>query len=163
MGRDNGYKLALVEKARLLGLKDVVRFMGFRKDVADVLPLVDILVNASWHESFSGAILEAMAARCALVATRAGGTPEIITHHVDGILIPPHDPHAMASAILQLSEDDRLRRELGMRAQNRALSLDIREQVRTLASLYGIIFNVTSGNIQRRRPSPPTSVENRYV
>jgi len=58
-----------------------------------------------------------MACGCAVVASGVGGIPEIITDQVDGLLVPPNSPEALAAAVILLLSDPPLRRRLGDRAQ----------------------------------------------
>jgi glycosyltransferase involved in cell wall biosynthesis len=71
----------------------------------------------SLYENFPYTCLEAMACGCAVIASAVGGIPEIITNEVDGVLVPPGSPEALAGAILRLLSDPMLRRRLGERAR----------------------------------------------
>ncbi|HJL20059.1 MAG TPA: glycosyltransferase family 4 protein [Sandaracinaceae bacterium LLY-WYZ-13_1] len=64
-----------------------------------------ILVAPSWHETYGLAVAEAMARGLAVVASDAGALPERVTHGVDGLLVPPRDPAALADAIGALLDD----------------------------------------------------------
>ncbi len=75
------------------------------------------------------ALLEAMAAGRAVVATQVGGTPEVVTHAVDGLLVPPEDPSALARALLVMLEDSALRATLGAAAQRKVFTQFTREQM----------------------------------
>ncbi len=114
------------ERARIegmvaeLGLSKTVLFLGRRNDVPKVLACCDMFVSPSWAEGLPNSVLEAMAAGLPIVATRVGGTPEIIEHGVSGLLVPPRDSHALATAILQLLGDKGLAKRLGRSAQERA-------------------------------------------
>jgi len=76
-----------------------------------------VCVIPSLYESFSYTCLEAMAAGCAVVDSAVGGIPEIVTDQVDGLLVPPGSPEALAAAVVRLLSDPPLRRQLGMRAR----------------------------------------------
>jgi glycosyltransferase involved in cell wall biosynthesis len=107
----------LRQLAQDLSIDDLVQFIGARSDVAQINRLLDIFVLASRREACSLAILEAMAAGRAVIATSVGGTPEIITHKVNGWLIPPEDPSELAKAIVALSIDTDRRGNLGNAAR----------------------------------------------
>jgi glycosyltransferase involved in cell wall biosynthesis len=82
---------------------------------------LDVVVNASvGPEPFGTTIIEAMALGKAVVATRQGGPLSIVSDGKDGILVPPGDPAAMASAILDLIEHVDLRNALGEAGRQRA-------------------------------------------
>jgi len=74
-------------------------------------------VLPSRHEAFGMAVVEAMACGKAVVATRSGGPQEIIRDGITGLLVPPGDPQALASAMLKLLKNRRLREDLGSRAR----------------------------------------------
>lgn len=76
-----------------------------------------VCVIPSFYESFSYTCVEAMASGCAVVASAVGAIPEIITDQVDGLLVPPSSPEALAAAVVHLMSDPALRRQLGMRAR----------------------------------------------
>ena len=79
--------------------------------------LMDIFVLPSFSEGLANVLLEAMAMGKAVVATRVGGNPDIVTNGENGFLVPAGDSKSMSSALRQLIEDDGLRRRIG--AQNR--------------------------------------------
>jgi glycosyltransferase involved in cell wall biosynthesis len=72
----------------------------------------------SLYENFPYTCLEAMACGCAVVASAVGGIPEIITDQVDGLLVPPACPEALAAAVSRLLSDPPLRRQLGAQARS---------------------------------------------
>ena len=97
------------ERARALGVRDRVRFLGARAEVEDLLPLADLLLLPSEFESFGLAALEGMACGTVPLAFASGGLPEVIIPGVDGILAPPLDDAALArEAIGLLGDPDRL-------------------------------------------------------
>ena len=91
--------------ARRLGLEGRVVFGRMRLDVPEILAQASVSIMPSMSEALSNALLESMAAGAPLVATRVGGTSEVIEHGVSGLLIPPCDPHALELAIAQLLSD----------------------------------------------------------
>lgn len=110
----DGWRRPAMEKmVQDLGLADVVHFLGTRYDIADLLTGMDIFVLPSQTEGISLSILEAMAAGLPVIASRVGGTPEIIRHKENGILIPVGDSQALADNLARLLEDPALARQLG--------------------------------------------------
>lgn len=95
-----------------LGCADRVRFLGFRRDVTDLMAAVEAVVLPSLAEAFGLALAEALYLGVPVVATRVGGIPEIVDHGLDGLLVPPGDSHALAEAIAALLNDPELRRRL---------------------------------------------------
>lgn len=88
-----------------MGISKNLHFLGGREDVADLISIFDVAVLASLSEGFSNVILEYMAAAKPVVATEVGGNPEIVVHGETGLLVPPADASALASAILSILED----------------------------------------------------------
>ena len=91
----------LEARATALGLAGRVRFLGERADVDRLLPGMDVFVLSSREEGIPNALLEAMAAGRACVATAVGGTPEVLRDGETGWLVPPGEPGALADALEQ--------------------------------------------------------------
>jgi glycosyltransferase involved in cell wall biosynthesis len=89
----------LSEQADALGLGTRVHLAGLRPDVSDVLQSFDVYVQSSDTEGFPNAVLEAMATELPVVATRVGGTSELIDDGVHGLLVAPGDAASMANAL----------------------------------------------------------------
>lgn len=88
---------------------DRVVFLGHRDDLPDLLAACDLVVLSSYSEALPVALIEAAAAGRPVVASRVGGTPDIVAHGVSGLLVPPGDPGALADAIVAvLSDQERL-------------------------------------------------------
>lgn len=82
-----------------LGLQGLVHFHGWHRDMAAVYGDLDVVVNCSRNEGTPVALIEALAAGRPVVATRVGGTPDLLAGGDYGILVPPGDPEALAGAI----------------------------------------------------------------
>jgi glycosyltransferase involved in cell wall biosynthesis len=114
-------KQALQQQIMLSGLTGSVFLAGFRNDLDRFIPQLDLFVLPSYTEGMPNVVLESCAAGVAVVATAVGGTPEIIEDGVSGLLVPPGDPDALATRILDaLESEDRLR-ELGFQGRQRVL------------------------------------------
>ncbi|MCU1385815.1 MAG: hypothetical protein JWL71_4512 [Acidobacteria bacterium] len=98
-------RAALLGQIGTLGLTNVVRLLGDREDVPEVLAGTDVFVLPSRTEAFPNGIMEAMAMRLPVVASDVGGIPELIAHERNGILVPPDDERALAAAVLELFRD----------------------------------------------------------
>jgi glycosyltransferase involved in cell wall biosynthesis len=109
----------LQQQAQLLGLKDQVRFLGFRTDRSQLIGACDLFVLPSLDEGLPLALLEAMAAGKPVVACGVGGVGEVITHGVTGVLVPPADSRALAEAIGAVLSDRVLAERLGKAARER--------------------------------------------
>ena len=89
--------------------------------VDDLLPACDVVVLASSSEGMSNALLEAMACGLPVVATAVGGNLQLVRPGINGVLVPAHDPAALAEAMLSLARDSGRRHELGERARRMVL------------------------------------------
>jgi len=113
------YATALLGLAEALGIADRVEFLGFRRDVADLLRTSDVQVVASrLPEPFGNVVLEGMACGVAVVAPDAAGPAEILVNGETGVLVPPDDVHALAEALEVLASDPAMRQRLSEAAQH---------------------------------------------
>lgn len=102
-----------------LGLSDRVTLLGFRTDVAEILPAVDIFAMTSYYEGLPIALLEAMRASLPCVVTDAGGMREAVLDGVTGYVVRPGDLGDLLSKLLILAIDAEMRLQMGIAAQNR--------------------------------------------
>ena len=116
---DGPLKERLEVLAGRLDIKRNLIFAGFRSDIKEILSAVDLLVIPSLLEGFPMVTLEAMAMAKPIVATRIDGITEQITDGVDGILVPPKDPSALAKAVVQVLNDKELARSMGLAAREK--------------------------------------------
>jgi len=116
----DGKKRAEFEsKVSELGLQPNFLFLGSRQNVSEILACCDIAVLPSKAEGFSNALLEYMAAGLPTIATDVGGNPEVIENGVNGLLVKPGDPSALADAISSLLENPHLASQLGTAGRER--------------------------------------------
>jgi glycosyltransferase involved in cell wall biosynthesis len=101
---DGEERPTLEAQSRELGVADVVTFFGWRRDLRVVYGDLDLVVNASRNEGTPVALIEALAASKPVVATRVGGTPDLLGDDTHGRLVPANDPEALAAAVLETLE-----------------------------------------------------------
>jgi glycosyltransferase involved in cell wall biosynthesis len=118
----SAYLTLLENMARQSPLEGHVTFLGHRDDPQVALAAADVLVVPSYAEPFGLVILEAFALGVPVVATAAGGHPEVIRHGVNGFLVPPDDPCALATSIGRLLQDRELYSRITQQARSRVLS-----------------------------------------
>lgn len=97
-----GFEAEFRQQVSELGCDDVIKFIGFRKDIPDLMSTADVFVLPSVAEAFGVVFAEAIYLGVPIVATKIGGIPEIVTDGVDGILIPPADSEAIAETVADL-------------------------------------------------------------
>jgi glycosyltransferase involved in cell wall biosynthesis len=128
-------RAALEAQAAALGLQGQVRFAG-RREVRPLLAAADVFVFPSLYEAAGIAMIEAMACALPVVASRAGGIPEVVEDGVSGILVAPGDADALARALAALAGDPERRRRLAAAARTRAEAFDVNATVRALEDVY---------------------------
>jgi glycosyltransferase involved in cell wall biosynthesis len=106
----------LASRIEELGLGQMVKLLGSRRDVPKLLAASDIFANSSHWEGLPIAVLEAMAAGLPVAATSVGDVSHIINEE-NGILVPPRQPTQLADALQRLCLDAHLRKELGSSAK----------------------------------------------
>ena len=116
-----GYKAYLEKLSREIGVDRHVKFLPFTDDVPRLMAALDIFVLPSFSETFGLVVIEAMAMEKPVIATNAGGLPEIITDGKTGLLIEPRNVETVANAIEKILEDEKLRTSLAHAAREDAL------------------------------------------
>ncbi|WP_295412857.1 glycosyltransferase, partial [uncultured Thiodictyon sp.] len=109
----------LAREAHELGLAGQVTLAGFRDDLADILPCLDLLVHPALMEGLGVSLLQAASAGVPILASRVGGIPEAVRDGENGVLVPPGDSPALGAALGALLTDPARRHALG--AGGRAL------------------------------------------
>lgn len=133
----------LADEARARGVDRAVRFLGVRLDIPTLLKVFDLHVLPSLWEGLPMIILEAMAAACPTVATAVGGVPTAVVDGENGRLVPPADPGALGTAILESLADRESLHRMGERAR---ASFRERFTAETMARSYEALY--------LRRPFP---------
>jgi glycosyltransferase involved in cell wall biosynthesis len=128
-----------------LGLKEAIVIAGHREDVPEILRASRLVAHPGETEGLSNAILEAMAEGIPVVASRAGGNPEVVVHGETGLLVTPGDAAGFASAILSLLRNPERAAAMGKAGRERVsglFSLD-----RMVASVERMYQELLSGGI----------------
>ena len=116
---DGPLREQLDTRIKQLGLTNKFIVAGFRDNLDDYFPHFDLFAQSSHTEGLPNVILEAFAAGVPVVATAVGGTREIVDDGINGLLIPPGDTSALASAITRLTADASPRAEMGTAGRHR--------------------------------------------
>ena len=139
-------RTALEALVRASDLGDAVTIWGYRDDVPEVLAASDVSVDASYAGlGITGTLRESLAMETPVVATRAMGNPELVGHEEHGLLVPPRDPEALASAVLRLLANPAWAKSLGRAGRQRVVRVfSMRAKVERLESLYARVIAVGS-------------------
>ena len=138
---DHDYLGALHESVKDAGLENRIRFLGYRKDTPALLSILDVFVHASVQpEPFGMVLLEAMAAKVPIIATRFGGPVEILDAGGCGALVPPEDGKAIAEECIKYFTDEVYRRDIVEKAYKRLCEkFHIEKTVNRIGQLMGTI------------------------
>lgn len=129
--------VGLRQRAKSLGLSDMVCFPGARGDVADIMRCMDLFVLPSRNEGISNTVLEAMATGLPVIATNVGGNPELVEDGVTGKLIRANDVPAISQAISTYLGDHGLLRDHGLASRKRVeRNLSLPSMVASYQEMY---------------------------
>ena len=143
---DHGYADRLTRLASELTIADRVHIVGFQDPVQPFLAALDLYLHPALMEGFGIAVVEAMAMGKAVVATTAGGLPEVVAQGETGLLVPPGDVDSLAATVVSLLKDKVRREQMGRCGKARAqehFSLDA--SVMQVEQLYGGVLGVQKG------------------
>jgi len=116
----DGPELEPIERAvKERGLSEDVIFLGDQEFIADILPMGDVFLLPSEHESFGLAALEAMSCGVPVVTSNIGGLREVVVDGETGFLYDPHDVAGMSDVVVRLLRDEEWRRTMGLKARER--------------------------------------------
>lgn len=113
------FEQQLRDRIASAGLSERFFLRQYPHAIGDVWQVIDLFVHPSLFDSLPLSVIEAMATGKPIVATRIGGIPEVIEHERTGLLVPPQDPSAIASAVLRLLNDPSFAQQLGAAAKLR--------------------------------------------
>ena len=134
-----------------LGLAQQVTFLGFRRDVPELMAALDVFAMPSLTEGLGLAILEAFHAGTVVIASATGGIPEIVRDGVTGLLSPPGDARALAVNLKKVLGQPRLREQLAFRAQSMALEQNVlAEMVDATLAVYRQVMGVNRASAAGR-------------
>ena len=111
----------LRDSIQVRGLESWVRLAGFRTDLERVLPCLDLVVHPAWMEGLGVSLLETAACGVPILASRAGGIPEVVENGRNGYLLEPGDASTLTHRMLELLTNPTLREELGRAGRERIL------------------------------------------
>lgn len=117
---DGPLRPEVIAQCQTLRLGENLRLLGERRDAQTLMQAADFLVLPSREEGLSNVLLEAMAAGCPVIASDAGGNPELVEHQVTGLVFPSDNAERLAQDLLTMTHDPTLRARLGAAAHRHA-------------------------------------------
>lgn len=138
---DGKLREVLQEKIQKSVLEDVVCMTGFREDIANLLPDLDVLLMPSKTEGLGTSILDAFVCGVAVVATRTGGIPELVEEGVTGLLADPGDAEKLARHTETLLTKPELRRQIVAKAQEKVRQFDYHKMAAKTIKFYASVLN----------------------
>ena len=119
-----------------LGIKDRVHFLGFRKDVEQLLHISDVLVASSYREGLPVNVLEAMAIGLPIIASSNRGHKELVINNKTGYIVSPENPFEFSTKIQELMNSDSLRGKMGNSNLERVRQFSVEHVGQELSRLY---------------------------
>jgi glycosyltransferase involved in cell wall biosynthesis len=139
---DGPRRTALERFADQLEIRPIVHFLGHRSDATRLMSAIDILALPSKFEGLPNVVLEAMMASKPVVATRIGGTNEVVVEDVTGVLVPVRDPLGLARGLRRLLAEPDVARQMGEAGRQRAIEhYSVAALVDRYARLYEEVLN----------------------
>jgi glycosyltransferase involved in cell wall biosynthesis len=127
---------ALRAQASFAGCEGRVKFLGWRDDIPEIMPLFDVFVLPSLNEGMGRVLVEAMAAGRPVVASRVGGIPDLVRHGETGLLVTPRDNEAIAASISLLLSNPRQAERMGAQGRLRCHEFGLPAMIAGLYELY---------------------------
>lgn len=124
------------------GLQQHIIFTGFRKDIPQLMPELDVLLVTSETEGLGTTILDAFSCHTPVVATAAGGIPEIVRHGQTGLLAPVKDANTLAGHVKQLLNTPPLGKQLTENAYQLALTFTKEHTAHKTAAVYKEVLGI---------------------
>ncbi len=144
---DGPLRRDLQDLAKKLEIEQHVIFTGFQSDIPNILGLFDVFAIPSLWEGHPLSIIEAMLAGKPVVASKIGGTIEVVLDNKTGILVPPGKPKVLAEAICTLLDSPAKRRKMGEKGRQRAIRhFSIDRMVRDYEEFYDSYSAGMAGN-----------------
>jgi glycosyltransferase involved in cell wall biosynthesis len=122
------------------GIAEKITFTGFRKDVLEVLSNLDVFLITSETEGLGTSILDAFGCKVPVVATRAGGIPELVIHSKTGLSAPVKDGKALAIEVVRFLKDETLRSQMVRNASEHLLNFTVEATAEKTLRVYSEVL-----------------------
>jgi glycosyltransferase EpsD len=124
--------------AERLGVRQAVHFLGFREDIAELLPMCDAAVSSSLREGLPVNIIEAMCCGLPIVAVRNRGHRELVADRENGFLVAPDQVHEFARCLLELYRSPELCRKMGGESLRRVRQYSLKQVEPEMVKIYSL-------------------------
>jgi len=122
-------------------LQGKVSFLGFRRDVPELLAASDLFILTSRREGLPKAVMEAMAAGLPIIATDVRGNRDLVKSGENGYLVPLDDVEQTAIAIERLIDSEDLRRSMGEKSKELVKQYDLQDIIFQMEEIYGFFLS----------------------
>lgn len=134
---DGSLKEELLSLSEKIGLGKRVLFLGQRDDIPEILKIMDVFISSSLREGMSNTILEAMAVGLPVIATKVGGTPEIVVDGKTGFLVCPANPKELAEGIIKVLKNPQQAKNMGKAGQEKVReNFSLNKMIKSYENLY---------------------------
>lgn len=133
---EKDYELSLLKMVDEFNLNSIVRFLGFRTDIPEILSITDVFLFPSFGEAFGISLVEAMAMGITSIVCRADGVLDILIENETSLTFERNDYKSLANLILKMSNDKNLRESLGKKSLNRAQEFSSKNYIQKVSALY---------------------------
>jgi glycosyltransferase involved in cell wall biosynthesis len=113
-----------------------IKFLGWREDIHEIMPVFDLLVLPSLNEGMGRVLVEAMAAGKPVVASEVGGIPDLVRHGETGYLVRPADEKALANGIRKILIDPERAKQMGQQGKEFCWQFSLEAMIEKLDDLY---------------------------
>jgi glycosyltransferase involved in cell wall biosynthesis len=131
----------LKNEASRMGVSEKVKFLGWRDDIHEIIPIFDVFVLPSLNEGMGRVLVEAMASGRPIVASHTGGIPDMVIHEQTGLLVSPADESGLADAIHRILKDPEKAKIMGQKGKVRSKRYSVDSMVAKLDALYTDLIN----------------------
>lgn len=136
-GREGKYKDQLHKRVEDLGLIKYFTFLGYRKDIKDIVSQINLLIHTAIDEPFGRVIIEAMAMEKPVISYDSGGPKEIIIDGQTGFLVPPFNTEVLTEKALVLLKDNSLAAKFGKSGRERVINkFNIKENILQMEKIF---------------------------
>jgi glycosyltransferase involved in cell wall biosynthesis len=132
---------ALKQRAMKMGVSGKVKFLGWRDDIPEIMPVFDLFALPSLNEGMGRVLVEAMASGKPVVGSNVGGIPDLIKSGENGFLVEPRDVNGLAAAIEKLLLDKNMRQAMGKKGQTIAPNFSEAKMIEKIDALYASLLH----------------------